>query len=350
MGATVKIGWTAIGGNCPAYIIAEAGSNHNNDFQTAKKLIREAARAGADAIKFQAFRADNHYSRHTPGFTYLESQGHRQSTYEIIRALEINRDWHGPLIEYSKECGITFLSSPCDVEAIDQLAGLGMEAFKVASFDLPDVHLISRMAQYGRPVILSTGLADYEDIQHAIAACRRVGNEKIILLQCTSLYPAPPALSNLNAMKTMQRSFGFPVGYSDHTLGDHVAIAAVANGACMIEKHFTLDRTLPGPDHEFAIEPRDLADMIRKIREVESALGDGIKNGPRPEEQEMYEKGRRSLHAKKGLSPGDTLTRDVLVVKRPGYGIPPRFLDKIVGRKVCREIPEDRWITWEDLK
>jgi len=350
MRMTVEIGGTAIGGNCPTYIIAEAGSNHNNDFQTAKDLIKQAAIAGADAIKFQAFRADEHYSKHTPGFTYLENHGHRQSTYEIIRSLEINRDWHEPLIKFSKDCGITFLSSPCDFEAVDQLNALGMQAFKVASFDLPDIHLISHMAQYGKPVILSTGLADYEDIQHAISACTRMGNERIILLQCTSLYPAPAALSNLKAIKTLQRSFGYPVGYSDHTLGDHVALAAVASGACLIEKHFTLDRSLPGPDHEFAIEPRELADMVKKIREVESALGDGMKNGPRAEEQEMYEKGRRSLHTKKNLSPDDALTRDILIVKRPGYGIPPRFLENIIGRRVRREIPEDHWITWEDLK
>ncbi len=346
----IRIGNRTIGNHSPSYIVAEAGSNHNNSLEMAKALIEEAAKAGADAVKFQAFKAKYHYSKHTPTFTYLVEQGNKNSTYDLIQSLEIDRDWHYTLKKYAESCGITFFSSPCDVEAIDQLAGLGMEAFKVASFDLPDIHLISHMARYGRPVILSTGLADYEDIQHAVAACKRAGNEKIILLQCTSLYPAPPALSNLNAIRTLQRSFGYPVGYSDHTLGDHVAIGAVASGACMIEKHFTLDRKLPGPDHEFAIEPRELADMVRKIREVESALGDGMKNGPRPEEQEMYEKGRRSLHTKKGLSPGDTLTRDILVVKRPGYGIPPRFLDKIVGRTVCREIPEDRWITWEDLK
>ncbi|RJQ23939.1 MAG: N-acetylneuraminate synthase [Nitrospiraceae bacterium] len=346
----IRIGSRTLGQGHPAYVIAEAGSNHNHDFEMAKALIKAAAEAGADAVKFQAFRAEEHYSKHTPGFTYLKEQGHQESTYELIRFLEINRDWHAPLIEYAKSCAITFLSSPCDKEAVDQLGNLNMAAFKVASFDLPDIYLIRHMAKYGKPVILSTGMADYADIKAAIQACLHEGNENVILLQCTSLYPAPAYLSNLAAMETMRKAFDCPVGYSDHTTGDHISLAAVALGACMIEKHFTLDRKLSGPDHGFAIEPPELSEMIRKIREIESAIGDGIKNGPLKEEKEMFEKGRRSLHTKRAISAGESITRDDICIKRPGYGISPHSLESLIGMTVCRDIPEDHWITWEDIK
>jgi sialic acid synthase SpsE len=350
MNKVVQINGKSIGCDYPTYIIAEAGSNHNHDFEMAKALIKAAAEAGADAIKFQAFRAKEHYSKHTPCFTYLQKQGHQQSTYEVIRSLEINRDWHAPLIEYAQSCGITFLSSACDKEAVDQLVRLNMAAFKVASFDLSDIHLIRYMAKCGKPIILSTGMATYSDIQAALKVCWEEGNTEIILLQCTSLYPAPAYLSNLAAMETMRKAFNCPVGYSDHTLGDHIPLAAVALGACMIEKHFTLDRNLPGPDHSFAVEPDDLKKMIRKIRELEAAIGDGIKNGPYKEEMEMYEKGRRSLHTKRIIHAGEAIRRDDICIKRPGYGISPHFLESLIGMIVCRDISEDHWITWEDFR
>lgn len=350
MTKSVSISGRLIGTGYPTYVIAEAGSNHNGDFEIAKAMIKAAAEVGADAIKFQAFRAKEHYSRHTPGFSYLNEQGHQQSTYELIHSLEINRDWHIPLMEYAQACGITFLSSPCDAEAIDQLGQLGIAAFKVASFDLPDVYLIRRMAQYGRPLILSTGMANYNDIQAALQACWDEGNENIVLLQCTSLYPAPANLSNLAAMATMRQAFHCPIGYSDHTLGDHIALAAVSMGACMIEKHFTLDSNLPGPDHSFAIEPEELKEMVRKIREVESAVGDGVKNGPQQEELEMYQKGRRSLHVRRAVAVGGILSKDNICIKRPGYGIPPYLLEQVAGMIVKKDIPEDHWISWEDFK
>lgn len=346
----IRIGNKILGQGHPTYVIAEAGSNHNGDFDMAKTLIKVAANAGADAIKFQAFRAKEHYSKHTPAFTYLKEQAYQQSTYELIRSLEINREWHAPLMEYAQSCGITFLSSPCDAEAIDQLGHFGMAAFKVASFDLPDIHLIRRMAKYNKPIILSTGMANYEDIEAALKACHEEGNRDIVLLQCTSLYPAPVHLSNLSAIRTMKKAFGCLVGYSDHTLGSHIALAAVTLGACMLEKHFTLDRALPGPDHSFAVEPYDLKEMIRKIREIEAAIGDGVKNGPHEEEREMYEKGRRSLHVRNAVAAGEIITRENICIKRPGYGIPPVFLENIAGVTARKDIPEDHWISWEDFK
>ena len=350
MSTSIEIGGRQIGSGNPAYIIAEAGSNHDGDFAVAIALIDAAAEAGADAIKFQAFLAANHYSKHAPGFTYLEAQGSRQTTYDLIKSLEINRDWHEPLIAHANARGIAFLSSPCDVAAVEQLNMLGMPAFKLASFDLPDRDLIRVMARFGKPLILSTGMADYKDIQGALMAAQEVGNQQVILLQCTSLYPAPAKLANLAAINSMHQAFGVPVGYSDHTLGDHVCVAAVAMGACVLEKHFTLDRSRSGPDHSFAIEPHELAVMVERVRDVEAAIGDGIKNGPRVAEREMYQKGRRSIHTRRAIKKGEVLTRDDLCSKRPGFGISPDLIEILTGMSVSKDIPDDHWITWDDLK
>lgn len=346
----IQIGSKAVGDKNPVFIIAEVGSNHNGSLDLARKHIAAAAAAGVDAVKFQAFTADKHYSRHTPGFSYLEGKGEARATYDLIKSLEIDREWHEALIQTCRDEGVEFLSSPCDDEAVTQLASLGMNAFKLASFDLPDLHLIARMAKHGRPLLLSTGMANMADIQNAVQAAAEFENNQIVLFQCTSLYPAPAHLSNLNSMATMHRAFGAVVGYSDHTLGDHVCLAAVACGASILEKHFTLDRSLPGPDHGFAIEPDELKEMVRKIREVESAIGDGRKSGPREEEMEMFAKGRRSLHTIRAVQKGEVLTADNLQVKRPGYGLLPVLATSVVGLEVKRDLAEDHWITWEDLK
>ena len=332
-----------IGDGQPCFVIAEIGSNHNHDFDLAKQMIDAAADAGVDAVKFQTFRAQSHYSKRAPGFSYLNNC----NTFDLIKSLELDRSWHAPLKEYAESRNLVFLSSPCDAEAIDELHRLGTPALKVASFDLSDLALIRHMARTGRPIILSTGMADWMDIQRAVDACRQEGNENIVLLQCTSLYPAPAHLSNLRAMSVMRDAFGVLVGYSDHTEGDHVCLASVALGACVVEKHFTLDRTLPGPDHSFAIEPGPLKQMMQRLREVEAAMGDGAKAGPRSEEREMFAKGRRSIHAKIRIARGEVIAPDMLTTKRPGLGIPPHLADVIVGRVARADIEEDQWITWE---
>ena len=339
----IKIGGRPVGDGYPCLVIAEIGSNHNHEFDRAIAMIDAAVDAGADAVKFQTFRADEHYSRKTPGFKYLDDA----DTHALIKSLEIDRSWHRPLKEHAESRGVVFFSSPCDSEAIQELAALDTAAYKIASFDLPDLGLIKEMAEIGKPVLLSTGMADWGDIERAVAACRSVDNDQVVLLQCTSLYPAPESLSNLAAMAAMRERFGVIAGYSDHTLGDEVALASVALGSAVIEKHFTLDRSLPGPDHAFAIEPHELANMVERIRHVESALGDGDKSGPRPEEQDMFEKGRRSLHARVAISRGQKITDDMLVVKRPGLGIPPFEQDGVVGRTAKADIEEDQWITWD---
>lgn len=341
----LNIGRRRVGDHQPCFVIAEIGSNHNQSLELAFEHIDAAAEAGVDAVKFQTFKAVRHYSRFTPGFSYLNNR----DTYSLIEALELNREWHAHLKRRAETRGVEFFSSPCDAEAIDDLAQLDVCAYKVASFDLPDTDLISRMATKGKPMILSTGMADGADIQAGVDACRAAGNDQVILLQCTSLYPAPARLSNLASMEIMRRVFGVLTGYSDHTLGDHIPLTAVALGACMLEKHFTLSRGLSGPDHAFAMEPAELKDMMRKLREIEAAIGDGAKSGSRSEEKEMYEKGRRSLHAARDIRAGEKIAPADIVVKRPGLGISPRLREQVIGRIARADIPADRWITWDLL-
>lgn len=344
MTTTLSIADRMVGDGASCFIVAEIGSNHNQSLDLALKSIDAAADAGVDAVKFQTFRAERHVSSKAELPTYLGGTG---STQELLKSLELDRSWHEPLMRHAADRGVIFFSSPCDIEAIDELTALGVPAHKIASFDLPDVDLIGAAAASGVPVILSTGLADWMDIQRAVQRCREVGNDDVILLQCTSLYPAPTHLSNLKAMDTMREVFGLPVGYSDHTEGDLVACAAVARGAVMIEKHFTLDRSLPGPDHPFAIEPADLATMVSRIREIEVALGDGTKVGPRDEERELADKARRSVHAARDIGRGTEILESDLIVKRPGHGIAPFLIGQIVGRTARRDIEADQWITWD---
>jgi sialic acid synthase SpsE len=340
-----NIGTRKVGDGQPCFIVAEIGSNHNRDFDLARRLIDEANKSGVDAVKFQSFKATNHYSKYTPGFSYLGGA----NTYDLIESLELDREWHAPLKQHSEDQGLVFFSSPCDNEAIDQLVQLRTPAFKIASFDLPDLDLIQKVAYTGVPIIMSAGMANLIDIQRAVETCLVAENDQMIVLQCTSLYPAPVQLSNLKAMQTIRSRFNVLSGYSDHTVGDHVAIAAVVLGACLIEKHYTLDRSLPGPDHSFAIEPSELKEMVQKIRDIESAIGDGIKDGPRPQEEEMYKNGRRSVHARVDIPAGTEITDEMLTVKRPGLGIPPHLKEKVVGRTVQKDILSDHWISWDDL-
>jgi len=340
------IGERWIGDGEPCFIVAEAGANHNRDLGMAKELIAVAAEAGADAVKFQTYSAETLYSKQTPKFTYLEGLTDK-STWDLIKEIELPREWQVELAEEAKKRGILFMSTPFDHRAVDELDALGVPVFKVASFEIVDLPLVRHAASKGKPMIISTGLADYEDIQDALAACREAGNDKVVLLQCASLYPAPPERINLRAMETMRRAFGTLVGLSDHTLGIHVAVAGAALGACVIEKHYTLSRSLKGPDHPFAIEPGELRELVRQVREVEAALGDGRKLGPAPEEMEMHQKARRSLVAARAIPKGAHIERDMLTIKRPGFGIKPKYLDLVVGRVTKVAIEEDTVLTWE---
>ena len=338
----IKIGNKLIGEREPCFIIAEAGSNHNGSLEQAKKLIGVAVEAKADAVKFQIFKAENLYSKYTPEFSYLKGK----NTYELIKSIETPREWIKELAGYCKEKKINFLASPFDFEVVGLLDKY-VPAFKIASFEITDLELIKYAAEKGKPMIISTGMANLGEIEDAINAIKSTENDDIILLHCNSLYPTPVEDVNLKAMETMRIAFRLPIGFSDHTLGIHIPIAAVAMGACVIEKHFTLDRTLPGPDHSFAIEPNELKEMIRCIREVEKAKGSGIKEKSELESGEMYIKARRSIHAKVDIPKGTKITRDMLIIKRPGYGIKPKFIDVVVGKEAKKDIKEDEWITWD---
>lgn len=330
-------------------MIAEIGANHNRDLGLARKLIDAAVEAGADAVKFQTYSGNRIYSRKTPHFKYLEGISSK-SPAELLEEISLPREWQPVLAGYASERGTHFFSSPFDHEAVAELDALDVPVLKIASFEIVDLLLIRRAAETGRPLLISTGMAVLGEIEDALAAVRDGGGGSVGLMQCTSVYPAPADLANLRAMETMRRAFGVAVGLSDHTTGIAVPIAAAALGAAFVEKHFTLDRSLPGPDHPFALEPAEFAAMVAGIKEAHAALGNGRKEGPSPEEaEEMFTLARRSLILTRDLPRGTVLTRDMLTVKRPGYGIAPKLLDVVIGRTLQLDVEEDDVLTWAML-
>ena len=343
----VKIGNKLIGEEEPCFIIAEAGVNHNGSVEQAKKLIDAAKDAGADAVKFQTFNAEKVVIEKAEKAEYQKETTGGGTQYGMLKNLELSEEDFNELADYAKKAGILFLSSPFDKKSVDLLDGINVPAFKIASGEITNFPLLRYIAKKGKPIILSTGMSTLGEVEEALNVIRSEGAEDVILLHCVSDYPASIEDVNLRAMETLKQAFRIPVGFSDHTLGITMPIAAVAMGACVIEKHFTLDRTLPGPDHSFAIEPDELREMERGIREVEKARGGGIKEKSELESEEMYIKARRSIHAKVNIPKGTKITRDMLIIKRPGYGIKPKFIDIVVGRDVKKDIKEDEWITWE---
>jgi sialic acid synthase SpsE len=339
------IGARRVGSDSPAYVIAEAGANHNRDLGIARELIDVAVEARADAVKFQTYTGSALYSSKTPRFEYLKDE---RGAAEILDALALPREWQAELAEYAHTRGIAFFSTPFDNDAVDTLSALGVPALKVASFELVDLPLIRYVASVGVPVILSTGMATYGEIEDALGAVKDSGNRDVALLRCASLYPAPAEIMNLRAMATMRDAFGVPVGLSDHTTGIGVPTGAAALGAELIEKHFTLSREMEGPDHPFALEPDELRAMIAAVREVESALGNGRLEGPsEAEAAEMYRLARRSVVAAADIPAGTTITREMLTTKRPGYGIKPKDLDQLIGRPARVDIEFDDVVTWD---
>jgi sialic acid synthase SpsE len=342
-----SIGARPVGPGQPTYVIAEAGANHNRDLGTARRLIDVAAEAGADAVKFQTYSGARIYSRKTPKFKYLEGVSDK-SPAELLEEIELPREWQGELMAHALDRGIDCFSTPFDDDAVAELDALDVPVLKIASFEIVDLPLIRVAAATGRPLLISTGMATMGEIEDALGAARDAGAGEIGLMQCTSVYPAPAERANLSAMRTMAEAFGVPVGLSDHTTGIAVPIAAAALGAAFIEKHFTLDRSMPGPDHPFALEPQELEAMVAGIREARAALGNGRKEGPGPEErEEMYELARRSLIATRDLAAGTVLEPEMITVKRPGYGIPPKHLDLVLGRPLKVDVEEDDILTWD---
>lgn len=345
----ITIGERSIGSGQPCFLIAEAGVNHNGDVAMARRLIDVAARAGADAVKFQTFKADLVISDDAPKARYqLDHTDPGESQLEMVRRFQLSYDDFAALRDYCHDRGIVFLSTPFDHDSLDFLVTLGVPALKLPSGELTNLPLLHAAARSGLPAILSTGMADLSEVGVAVETLRSGGCDQLVVLHCVSNYPADPADANLRAMATMAEAFDVPVGYSDHTPGLTVALASVALGACVLEKHFTLDRTLPGPDHAASLDPEELTALVREIRTLESALGDGAKR-PRPAEVDTLKVARRSLFLSRPVPAGRQLDPADLVALRPAGGIPPSEFDTVTGRRPTRDLDAGHRLDWQDL-
>ena len=332
--------------NKQTLIIAEAGVNHNGDLALAKQLIERAAEAGADLVKFQTFKADRQVTRTAKKAVYqTQTTSTEESQHEMLRRLEISTDMHHELIEHCAVHNIGFFSTGFDIESIDLLLSLGQDFFKVPSGEMTNLPYLRHIGQLGKTVILSTGMATLGEVESAIDALEQAGTPRanISVLHCTTEYPTPMTEVNLRAMQSMQTAFGVEVGYSDHTPGIEVSIAAVAMGASVIEKHFTLNRNLPGPDHQASLEPKELAAMVSAIRNIEVALGDGVKRLT-PSEARNAPVMRKSLLASQAIKAGEIFTANNITAKRPGTGISPMRWDDVIGRIASRDFAEDELI------
>lgn len=356
----------------PIFIIAEAGVNHNGSIEMAKGLIDVAAEAGADAVKFQTFRAKQLVSHHAPKAEYQNrTTDQAESQFDMIRKLELSEADHETLIGHAQKCGITFLSTPFDAISLRLLTTrFGLQTIKIPSGEITNAPFLLEIARAARQIILSTGMCTLAEVEAALGvlafgftqppeispsrdsfqqvlvsdAGQFALRERVTLLHCTTEYPAPFDEVNLRAMDTLASAFGLPVGYSDHTHGIHISVAAVARGAQLIEKHYTLDRTLPGPDHKASLEPEELRQMVRAIREVEQALGDGIKR-PTASELKNRDIARKSLVAAKKITQGNEFTAENVACKRPGTGISPMDYWCTLGKKSDKSYDPDELIT-----
>ena len=326
------------------FIIAEAGVNHNGDLKIAEKMIDKAAEAGADAVKFQTFTAQNLVCLNAKKADYqLETTNQSETQYEMLKKLELTRDMHKRLIEYCNQKKIIFLSTPFDLESINMLVELGLSIIKIPSGEITNFPYLKRVGSTGLRVILSTGMSSLDEVKEAVKVLKENGSTDITVLHCNTEYPTPMEDVNLNAMVTLKRELGIETGYSDHTKGIEIPIAAVALGAKIIEKHFTLDKTMKGPDHKASIEPEELAEMVKAIRNIEIALGNGVK-APSESEKKNIEIVRKSIVAAKRIKKGEIFSEDNITVKRPGTGISPMKWNDIIGKVAKRDFEMDEFI------
>lgn len=333
--------------NSRTLIVAEAGVNHNGDTHLAKNLVEIAASAGADVVKFQTFSANRLVTQRARKADYqVKKTEQDESQYNMLRRLELTISMHEELIAYCKQCGINFCSTGFDEQSIDFLVGLGIDFIKVPSGEITNLPYLRHVGAINKPVILSTGMATLGEVESALEVFEMAGmcRNRIIVLHCNTEYPTPMADVNLRAMKSIADALGVAVGYSDHTLGIEVPIAAVAMGACLIEKHFTLDRSLPGPDHKASLEPSELKAMVSSIRNIEQAMGDGIK---RPTSSEIKNRSvvRKSLVAARDINTGELFSPENITTKRPATGISPMRWDEIIGTKAKRNFLINEIIT-----
>ena len=345
---TIRIGERLVGDGQPCYIVAEAGVNHNGQAELAKRLVRVAAGAAADAVKFQKRSIPAILIREALDAPYVKPNSLGATYGEHRERLELSEEAYWELVELCRKEGITFLASAWDQRSADFVEELGVPAFKIASADLTNLPLVEHIARKRKPIIMSSGMSEMEEIADAVNTVRRYHDE-LILLQCTSAYPSEYADLNLRAMETLRREFGCLVGYSGHERGLATTEAVVALGACVVERHFTLDRTLPGPDHAASLEPRGLELLVRDIRHVEAALGSPQKR-LLPSEVPVRERLAKSVAAAQDIPAGRAITREDLTVKGPGTGISPRHLGRLVGVVARRDIPADTLIPPEALE
>lgn len=345
----IRIGDRVLGEGEPTFIVAEIGVNHNGSVKIAKKLIDAAKEVRADAAKFQVFKTERIVTEYAKKAAYQkETTDPKKSQYDMLKRLELTDAEIRELHNYARKRNIMFLSSAFDEESVDLLDNLDVPAFKVASSEVTNLPLLQHIARKKRPILLSTGLSTLEEIKEALDIFKAEDIEDIVLLHCITSYPAKAEEANLKTMDVLRKQFGFPVGFSDHTLGTAVPIAAVAMGAVLIEKHFTLDKKMPGPDQRASLEPDEFRQMVTAIHDVERALGNGLKKLA-AEEEEIKKVARRSIVAKVKIRKGTVIRENMLDFKRPGTGLEPKNLLKIVGKRASKDIEADEMITFEKL-
>lgn len=332
----------------PTFIIAEAGVNHNGSVRMAKKMIASAQKFGADAVKFQTYKTEDLITKDAKKAEYQIKNSEEGSQFEMLKKLELSPEEFIEINQFASEKEITLLSSPFDIQSVDLLDEIGMPLFKIASGEITNLPLLKRIAKKEKPIILSTGMANLCEIEEAVKLIDKY-NKELILMHCVTSYPSKSEDTNLNFIKTLRNTFKKPTGFSDHSPGIEMPIAAVALGSCVIEKHFTLDKTLPGPDHKASLEPHEFSSMVRSIRNVEKGLGNGIKQLT-VDEINIKKLVRKSLVAKKDIPEGTTISEDMLTIKRPGTGIEPKFFNVLVGKKTKKKIKRDIVLTWDQLE
>ncbi len=337
-------------GKDKTFIIAEAGVNHNGNIKLAKKLIDVASEAGADAIKFQSFKADRVISKYAAKPLYQQkSRNDSESQLTMLKKLELRYKTEVNLYEHAKNKNILFMSTPKDIMSAQQLSKLNIPIYKIGSSEINNFEFLKHIASLEKTIILSTGMSTLDEVEEAVNAIKKNGNSGLILLHCTSSYPCPIEGVNLRAMITMKRKFQLPVGYSDHTQGLEVSLAAVALGACVIEKHLTLDKNMEGPDHKISLEPTEFKTLVGLIRNIEKCMGNGIKK-PASCESENRRLLRRSLVFTENLQKGTALIPKYMTIKRPGIGIEPKYKEALINRTLKRDVFQDEPLSWDMLK
>lgn len=329
------------------FIIAEIGVNHNGDINLAKKMIKSASECGVDAVKFQTYVSEELVLKNAEKADYQKKNDSNESQFEMLKKLELTYDDFSQLKKYAQECGVLFLSSPFDRKSVDLLEKLEVSAYKLGSGELNNLELIEYVQSKNKPIILSTGMATLKEIKETYDFIKDKSN--LFLLHCITGYPTSFEETNLNFIKTLQKEFEVPIGFSDHSPGIELSIAAVALGACIIEKHFTIDKNLPGPDHKASLNSTEFKAMVDAIRHVEVAMGDGTR---KLSENELNIKkvARKSIVLSKNISKGMVIKKDMLTIKRPGTGIPPNHINEVVGKRVLKDLKSQTMLKWEDLE